>query len=184
MKNQAKPGYISNDDVQTPAALCRCLVHHFRPGGTVLEPCRGEGNFFRELIVCPGVAEVLWCEIKEGRDFYQYGGRVDWVLTNPPWSHLSETKAKREGRITFLEKSLQVAGNVVFLITLNHALGLKARYRLLDRYGFGIREVLLLDTPPKPWPQGGFQVGAVHFQRGYSGPAAWTDFRGVERAEV
>lgn len=31
---------------------------------------------------------------------------------------------------------------------------------------FGIKEILFVPTPPKPWPQAGFALGAVHIQRG------------------
>lgn len=29
-------------------------------------------------------------------------------------------------------------------------------------------------TPPKPWPQTGFALGAVHIQRGYTGPVTFS----------
>lgn len=176
MKHQPTPDCISNDEVQTPPELCRKLVYHFRPEGYVLEPCRGRGNFYKALEMWdaqfsyPRIEFLNYCEINEGRDFLTFVDEehdYDWIITNPPFS---QAKA-------FMEKSFQVADNVVFLITLNHALGLKARFRLLDKYGFGIREAVLLDTPPKPWPQAGFQLGAVYFQRGYQGAMTWTDFR-------
>lgn len=184
MNYQPTPDYISNADVQTPPEICKRLVKHFKPTGYVLEPCRGDGNFYRALhewnnaVSYDRIEYLNYCEIKEGRDFLTFADEChdyDWILTNPPFS---QAKA-------FMEKAFQVADNVVFLITLNHALGLKARFRLLDKYGFGIREAVLLDTPPKPWPQAGFQLGAVHFQRGYKGPMAWTDFRATaEELEV
>lgn len=176
MKHQPKQGTETNDDIQTPPELCRILVEHFKPRGVILEPCRGDGNFEVALMRHANPhAEIHSCEIKDGFDFYDLDDArdFDWVLTNPPWSLLSE----RTKPMSFLEKALQVSYNVVFLCTLNHLIGLKARYKLLDRYGFGVCEVVLLDTPPKPWPQAGFQVGAVHFKKDYQGNPKWTDFR-------
>jgi DNA modification methylase len=43
----------------------------------------------------------------------------------------------------------------------------------MDRAGFGIKEVLLCPTPGPPWASSGFQLGAVHFQRGYKGQITW-----------
>ncbi len=68
----------------------------------------------------------------------------------------------------FLEKSLELgADNIVFLLTLNHATGTSARWRLLDKYGYALKEIILLDNPPKEtgWPQGGFQLAAAHWAK-------------------
>lgn len=184
MKSQPKPDYQSNDDIQTPQVLAQRLCKHFlcsvydkdsnfQHTTRFLEPCIGDGHFYHAAAPFFGTSRMNWCEVKVGRDFYDYQGHADWIITNPPWSLLKAAK----GRIRFLEKAFQVADNVVFLCTLNHLLGLRARYRLMDRYGFGIKEVVLLETPATPWPASGFQVGAVHYQKGCSGMVQWTDLR-------
>jgi hypothetical protein len=152
MRYQPNRDYVSNDDIQTPPELARRLVEHFQPRGRVLEPCCGEGNILRLL---PPGAE--WCEIKRGRDFLQHHGAYDWILTNPPWSRIRD----------FLAHSLRLADNVVFLMTVNHV-WTKARLREMTACGFGLREILLLPAPAS-FPQTGFQLGAVHFQRGWTG---------------
>ena len=60
-----------------------------------------------------------------------------------------------------------MSDNVVFLVTLTHAIGLRARNADAAEAGFGVREILYVDTPPKPWPQSGFQLAVVWMQRGY-----------------
>jgi DNA modification methylase len=62
---------------------------------------------------------------------------------------------------------------VVFLAPINHILGLRVRLADMEQAGFGIKEVLLCKTPPLPWPQSGFQIAAVHLQRGYLGGITW-----------
>jgi len=104
-----------------------------------------------------------WCEIDEGRNFLTTEGKWDWVVTNPPWSQFRP----------FLLKSMEVADNVVFLSLLN-AWFMRARVRDMRNAGFGIVEVLMLDTPKKPWPQTGFQLSAVHVKRGYRSPVVFT----------
>lgn len=148
MKYQPNRNYKSNDVVMTPEALCKQIVDYFKPAGLILEPCKGSGNFLKYL---PGAD---WCEITEGRDFFDYTGRVDWIVTNPPWSKIRD----------FLRHSYILADNIVFLMTVNH-IYTKARIRDMQESGFYIKDILLLDMP-KEFPQSGFQLGAVYLKRG------------------
>ncbi len=60
---------------------------------------------------------------------------------------------------------MSVANNVYFLFTINH-LWTKARLRDIMEFDFGIKEILIFDTP-KEFPQSGFQLGMVHIQKGH-----------------
>lgn len=104
------------------------------------------------------MANCDWCEIAEGKDFLKHGGRYDWIVTNPPWSKIRP----------FLQKSMELSDNIVFLCLVN-AFFMKARLRDMKEHGFGIKEILFVPTPEKPWPQTGFALGAVHVQRDYFG---------------
>ena len=169
MKNQPNRDYVSNDDVQTPPALARRLVAHFQPTGHILEPCSGGGHFLRALrahsrrFAAPDRQHVSWAEIKRGRDFFAWTQPVDWIVTNPPWSEIRR----------FLQHAMTLADHVVFLVTINH-LWTKARLRDLRTAGFGLREIVLVDMP-KSFPQSGFQLGAVHLEKGWQGPIALSD---------
>lgn len=163
MRYQPNRDYVSNDVVQTPVEMAQMLVEHFEPRGKILEPCRGEGNFYRFL---GETAE--WCELNEGRDFMEWEDRVDWIITNPPWSKIRP----------FLAHAMEVADDVVFLLTINHV-WTKARIRDVREMGFGIREIVLLDMP-KSFPQSGFQLGAVHFRRGWLGHIQMTNLMNDE----
>ncbi len=149
VRYQPNRDYVSNDDIQTPPALARQLVAHFAPTGRILEPCAGDGHI---LDCLPSGSE--WCELKRGRDFLQHRGDYDWIITNPPWSQIR----------AFLAHSFTLADNIVFLMTVNHA-WTKARLRDMHSAGFGLREIYLIPTP-LTFPQSGFQLGAVHYQRG------------------
>lgn len=159
MRYQPNRDYVSNDDIQTPPELARLLVAHFEPRGRILEPCVGAGHILDCLP--PGTA---WCELKRGRDFLQYTTPCDWIITNPPWSQVR----------AFLIHSFILADNVVFLMTVNHV-WTKARLREMKTAGFGLREILLLPTPPS-FPPTGFQLGAIHYQRGHDGPLALSEW--------
>lgn len=139
------------DCVQTPKEIAQAIIDNFKPTGRVLEPCKGEGNF---LAVYPFTS---YCEILEGKDFFEEKEHYDWIITNPPYSKMR----------AFLKKSMEVADNVVFLTSINH-LWLKARMRDVKEAGFGIKEIVICDTP-KTFPSSGFQIGCFHLQRDYVG---------------
>lgn len=179
MRNQPNRDYFSNDEVQTPLPLARALVRHFPISGHVLEPCCGEGNIVEALLEEKHkkgnirhieTFDTIWdkrgCNFNT--DFLLHQGRADEIFTNPPWSKIRQ----------FLDKAFEVADSVTFICTLNHAVGLKARNRLMVQHDFGIEEIVLLDTPRLPWPQSGFQLSAIRWVRGYHGDIKWTDLQG------
>jgi len=142
------------DVVYTPSAMAVEIINHFSPEGVVLEPCVGSGNFFHAL---PDGIEKYYCEITENKDFFDWHLPVDWIISNPPWSQFR----------AFNIHAMEVANDIVWIIPLVHLSG-KARIRDTRSMGFGVREILLLNTP-KEWPQGGFQLAAVHLKRGFRG---------------
>ena len=93
----------------------------------------------------------------------EYDTKVDWIITNPPWSMMQK----------FLEHGMEIADNIVYLTTINHYTT-KRRIRDMRNAGFGVKEFYCVDTPKKPWPQLGFQLAAVHTQRGYTGGTIWS----------
>ena len=161
MRSQPTRDYVSNDDIQTPRDLARALVGHLVPTGRILEPCRGEGHILDCLP--PGTE---WCELKRGRDFLQWRGSVDWIVTNPPWSQIR----------AFLRHSFVVANRVAFLMTVNHA-WTTARLRDAREAGFGIQQIILVETPHS-FPPSGFQLGVVVYARGHRGPIALHELPG------
>ena len=153
------------DCVQTPVDLALDIMNHFKPSGNVLDPCKGKGNFIqayenynliKQLEGNEGI-KWTWCETLENKDFFDFQERTDWIITNPPYSKMRK----------FIQHSMEVSDNIVFLTTINH-LWLKARIRDIREAGFGIKEIIIFDTP-KTFPQSGFQIGAFHLQRGYVG---------------
>lgn len=178
MRLQPPRSYVltTNDNIQTPDELAYQVSAHYlgairphhRPYTRILEPCAGSGAFVRAFNRL-GFNAVETCEVQQGSDFYEYqpvtGREPEWLITNCPWSQVKP----------WMEKSFSVCDNVVLLATLNHLTGLKARRRIMRDAGFSVREILHLDTPPAPWPQSGFQLAAVHFQKDYSGPIIVSD---------
>ena len=154
--NKNKP---EQDIVFTPRDLAKDIIDHYCPNGLILDPSSGDGAFFDQL---PSTASVDWCEISRGRDFLDYKKHVDWIITNPPWSMMRK----------FLIHGMTISDNIVYLTSVNHYTT-KARLRDMFQAGFGIREFYCFDTP-KSFPQSGFQLAAVHTQRGWTGPSMFT----------
>lgn len=142
------------DRVFTPFDLSKSVIDHFPLSGKVLDPCRGGGAFYAQL---PDHVKRYWCEIEDGRDFFDWHAPVDWVITNPPWSKFRD----------FLKHGMNIADNVVYLAAFSH-FGTKARMNDIAANGFAIKAVLFVPTPAE-WPHSGFQMAAVHIQRNWHG---------------
>lgn len=97
----------TSDVVYTPDWAARHMVEHFRPAGSVLEPCKGAGVFMPYL---PGAE---WCEIAEGRDFFDWHTPVDWIIGNPPYSLTRK----------WFRHSYGLADNIVYLVPLRNVFG-------------------------------------------------------------
>ena len=70
-----------NDVIMTKPETAKWIIDYFKPTGTILEPCKGDGAFYNQF-----EGDKDWCEIREGKDFFDYNKRVDWIITNPPFS--------------------------------------------------------------------------------------------------
>ena len=149
-------GYDKSNIVYTPRDLSKKIIDYFQPEGLCLDPCKGDGAFYDYL---PNPKE--WCEVTEGRDFYDWEGEVDWIITNPPWSGLTP----------FLKHCFEVSKNTVLLYNL---VWTKKRIREMIEMNQGQKEIIFVDSPPPPWPQMGIQLVIHHYQRGWKGDCKMT----------
>jgi hypothetical protein len=142
-----------NDIVYTQDNVARAIVAHYNPIGLCLDPCRGDGAFFRHLP--PGSD---WCEIEEGKDFFAYNCQVNWIVGNPPYSIYYE----------WLVHSFEIASNIVYLIPTQKIFSSLKMIELVAEFG-GIREVAIFGSGRAINLPFGFIVGVVHYQKGYTG---------------
>ena len=150
-------GFVSlkfnpQDVAMTPPEVAEYVVKHFKPTGRILDPCRGDGAFWRHM---PGAE---WCEIREGRDFLNWKEPVDWIVSNPPFSVL----------MGFLIHSFKVADNVVYTIPASKIWQSIPYLELIRDFG-GIREILILGRGRAIGLPLGFAIAAIHFKRGWKG---------------
>jgi len=151
-----------SDKVYTPRETAKQIIENFNMKGLILEPAAGDGSFYDQL---PHPKD--YCEIDEGIDFYNYNKKVDWIITNPPFSHF----------VPFLYHSLEVADNVIFYMRL-HQLWTRARLGLITEMGFAMREVFYIYPKPETgFPQFGQAMAAIHWQRGWEGDVKMNRYR-------
>ncbi len=141
-----------NDVVFTPDWLAEKIVSMFPISGKVLEPCKGEGVFLKYL-----PSDTEWCEIADGKNFYDHIGKADWIVTNPPYSDFDR----------FLDHSFELADNVVLLVPIAKIMKSTGTLKKVFAYG-GIVSCSFLGGGQAGFPFG-FPVGIYHFKRGYTG---------------
>ena len=130
------------------------IVSYFQPKGRILEPFRGDGAFFEAL-----PAESFWCELNEGSDFFDWEEPVDWIITNPPFSNLTDIMAH----------AFEVAQNTVFLVPLSKIYSSSPRLDLVRKEA-GMRTQLMFGPGRRIGFDIGFPFAAIHFEKGYEGP--------------
>jgi len=141
-----------SDIVLTPLDVAKDVVEWFSPYGRVLDPCKGDGAFLQFM---PGAE---WCEIREGRDFFAWTEPVDWIVSNPPYSIFSK----------FMRHSMKVASDIVYVIPTNKVFNSDAFMREIWMWG-GVPQIRQIAPGRKIGFPVGYAIGAVHFQRGYTG---------------
>ena len=150
MKEYIKKG----DKVYTPNVICEDMVKFFKPEGIVLEPCYGKGNIYNHL-----PTGSLFCEIEMGLDFYEFNENVDWIITNPPYSHFSK----------FIKHGLEISKNSVWLLPTWKMFSGWGLYEAIKEHG-GIKHIRHYGTGTKlGWSPLANAIAAVHIQKNYKG---------------
>lgn len=152
-----RTGNKANDKILTPRPIAKAIIDLFPLYGTVLDGFRGQGAFYDQF---PETVKKEWCEIDDGKDFFDYTNKVDWVVSNPPYSTFDKV----------LEHSYEIADNIVYLIPLSKLWTSMGRIRKMFEYG-GIREIYILSAGKCGFPFG-FPACAVWLQKGYVGDTA------------
>ena len=122
LAHQIKHRQYANDEFMTPEGLAESLVPlvSLVSGDIVLDACIGEGAFisaFPSFVASIGVES----------DFYSWNLKVDWIITNPPYSDLD-----RWLRHSFL---LSDKGVALLLGLLNIT---PKRLEMANKMGFGV----------------------------------------------
>ena len=147
-------GKQPNDNVTTPILISKFIIDKFNLYGKVLDPFKGTGSFYDQF---PDTVEKDWCEIDEGRDFFDYQEHVDWIISNPPYSIFDEV----------LQHSFAVADNIVYLVPLSKVVSSMGRIRNIKKFG-GVPYIYVLASS-KCGFKFGFPSCIIYIKKKYRG---------------
>lgn len=138
-----------NDRVYTPNDIVKDILEWVKPNGTILEPFKGDGAFYDELVKTGNIVD--WTEIDLGRDFFEVDKHYDYIITNPPYSIFTQV----------LEHSFKIADNVIMLIPHNKIFTSDKRLDMIEKFGtFTYKRFKV----PKEWTAK-FPIGAYWFKK-------------------
>jgi hypothetical protein len=144
---------LEADIVYTPEYVSKDIIKKLNPQGTCLDPCKGDGAFLKYL---PENSD--YCEIREGKDFFYYKKKVNWIIGNPPYSIFEQ----------FLQKSFEISENVSFLVPTNKIFQRQKIMNMITKFG-GIKSMIIYGSGSLIDFPFGFSVGNFHFEKGYKG---------------
>ena len=143
-----------NDVVFTPEHIAKWIIEQFDLYGTILDPCMGEGSFYNNY---PSELKKEWCEITKGKDFYEFTKKVDWVITNPPYSDFNR----------FFAHCAKLADNIVLLVPV--AKIFKSWGTLNSVKQYGLPKSIYFIPASRCGFAFGFPCGVFHFVRNFNG---------------
>lgn len=144
---------LTADVVYTPDFVSKHIIEFLQPSGLCLDPCKGDGAFYKYL---PVGSE--YCEIEEGTDFLYYNKQVDWVIGNPPYSVFED----------FLKKGFEISKNVSYLVPTNKIFQRQLIMEMITKYG-GIKSIIIYGSGQLINFPFGFSTGNFHFKKDYKG---------------
>lgn len=150
----------ASDSVLTDLNTARWIIEYFAPQGSILDPAAGQDAFYGQY----GDIEKYRCEILDGLDFFNWNKKVDWIITNPPYSIYDR----------FLEHAFCIADNVVLFVPIAKAFKSNKIQNVVIQYG-GLKEIVYMGSGSKHGFAFGFPVGCLYYQRGYRGDCRITN---------
>lgn len=103
-----------NDKYYTPESLVRLHLSKLRgqPHGAIIyDPFRGKGAYYNLFEEYFAGCRHEWSELDDGRDFFDYRGNPDVIVSNPPFSHLEK----------ILERCYELKPAIISFVLLQHA---------------------------------------------------------------
>lgn len=147
-----KESHNSKDVVYTEDFVSVKILELLNPAGTILDPCKGDGSFYNNFYT----ETKYYCEIDEGKNFFEWDKKIDWIIGNPPYSHFEE----------FLRHSFNLADNVSYLVPINKVFQRQIIMNLIEKFG-GIKQIIVFGSGQKINFPFGFSVANFHFQKNY-----------------
>jgi hypothetical protein len=121
----------AKDVFLTPIELAKNHINYieYNPDEIWFDPFKNSGNYYHNF---PNNNKV-WTEILDGKDFFEFDGKVDIICSNPPYSIINP----------ILEKCIQLNPRIIsFLIGVNNLT--TKRIENLNKSGYGLSKLKML----------------------------------------
>ena len=121
----------ANDVVITPPKIVDIMIKELSPTDSVLDPCRFKGAFYDKI----NNENKDWCEIQDGKDFYEHNEKCSTIIGNFPYSQLSK----------WLKKCYTITDKIITIIGMYSLT--PARLRDAEEAGFHLTKLILTQVP-------------------------------------
>jgi len=124
---------VRKDRFYTPESLVRTHLAKFIPdafeGLTIYEPFAGKGAYLSLFPEYFPKCNYASTEIDEGTDFFEYAGKCDIIISNPPFSILKQV----------FERMYELKPQIISLVLNQHAVT-PCRIREANQYGYFVAD--------------------------------------------
>jgi hypothetical protein len=119
---------IANDKFYTPLKLVNIHLDKFNIHNSIIyEPFKGNGSYYNLMKEKYTDCNVIYSEIDEGLDFFDYHDKVDYIISNPPYSIIDKV----------LEHSVSLKPKIIsYLIGFGNLTTKRIEY--MNKYGYYI----------------------------------------------
>lgn len=123
----------ANDVFITPRALAKQQIDMIdaTDDDKWLDPCRNseDGSYYSQF----PTDKKDWCEIMEGKSFFEYGECVDIIVQNPPYSIMND----------WIKKNIELNPRVIsMLIGIGNLTA--RRMEMLEKAGYGLTKMKMM----------------------------------------
>jgi type I restriction-modification system DNA methylase subunit len=122
-----------NDIIHTPPSVAHIMIDmcQLKDGELVLDPSAGSNKIFYNAF--QNYVRKDYCEITEGKDFFEYHNKVDCVIGNPPYSMWDK----------WLEHTMSITDKFCYIFgSLNFT---PARLTKIINSGYGVTRIHMLN---------------------------------------
>jgi len=124
--NKIKNRPIANDVFITPIPLVKTHIdicrEYIEPNDLLLDPFYGTGNYYN---IMKDISKTEYTEITEGKDFFEYQGKPNVIISNPPYSKIEDV----------LKKSVELGAHTIsYLIGQNNLTPRRIEY--MNQHGY------------------------------------------------
>ena len=131
VSHSIKQRSTANDIFITPLDLAKKHIDliNYNENDIWLDPCKNTGNYYNQF----PTDKKDWCEILDGKDFFEYNKPVDIIIQNPPYSMMNK----------WIEQNIKLNPRIISMLISIGNLTTK-RIETLENAGYGLTKLKML----------------------------------------